>query len=641
LQDFYISNEAAINSAGSALPLAVTLDVQSIERTITKFAQTSAIIMKGLETLEKVHPFIGVAVLPFKLMISLDVTRRQNNKKVLAVQIQMQDMMTVLFQLRNIRDSTEKGSRGISLKDNMSSIIEIVANTITECGSACDVYLKKHLLIKTVMAKIYESRFAGFVKSFHQHKKTIQFILGMHASQGVAEANLKLDSQTHHWETIETQMGELLRRLNSTQEEEGRKLIEQEGGPYMCVNNDAALQQLLSKIGMSTHLDLAHFGSGGLASVKKVLNKELAEDLDEVFQKNMKFFDRKLQRQEKRLRNELTRTREMILDALARGPHQKIVDEDLQKIWEDQDWKGSVKARYFALALTDFYSDRFSKVDMRYAKTVVASVPGTQPEDDSWVLAYITVMRMQPILEAVDDDGSGFVSIKEANDFARLRPTGWSLPAWVAFWAAGWHMTVTWYKNAIYKILKAMMRLLPHLKLVNIQAADTYFAGPAIRRVELLLRSTRSGDSNAHKDMRLVRLANKFKAEEEEWMSLQLEDLHYVVDDVSTIPLITGPGRIERYVYPLVYLLLKRHFDILRLACLHTLDESEFITMTTSLVNIFKAVNMRTNSLEAIFKSNSMDVKERLGHFAFGMLGHGKPLRDPINNTIRSFEEED
>jgi hypothetical protein len=274
---------------------------------------------------------------------------------------------------------------------------------------------------------------------------------------------------------------------------------------------------------------------------------------------------------------------------------------------------------------------------MRYAKTVVASVPGTQPEDDSWVLAYITVMRMQPILEAVDDDGSGFVSIKEANDFARLRPTGWrcvssftfpthanlvlfGLPAWVAFWAAGWHMTVTWYKNAIYKILKAMMRLLPHLKLVNIQAADTYFAGPAIRRVELLLRSTRSGDSNAHKDMRLVRLANKFKAEEEEWMSLQLEDLHYVVDDVSTIPLITGPGRIERvscicsvcfnpshgdthhsqYVYPLVYLLLKRHFDILRLACLHTLDESEFITMTTSLVNIFKAVNMRTNSLEGV-----------------------------------------
>ncbi|KAJ7899749.1 hypothetical protein B0H13DRAFT_1883743 [Mycena leptocephala] len=499
---------AAINSAGSALPLAVTLDVQSIERTITKFAEASAIIMKGLEALEKVHPFIGV--LPFKLMISLDVTRRQNNKKVLAVQIQMQDMMTVLFQLRNIRDSTEKGSHGISLEDNMSSIIEIVPNTITECGSACDVYLKKHLL--------------SFVKSFHQHKKNIQFILGMHASQGVAEANLKLDSHAHHWETIETQMGELLRRLNSTQEE-GRKLIEQEGGPYI----------------------------GGFASVKKALNKELAEDLHEVFRKNMKFFDRKLQRQEKRLRNELTRSREMILDALARGPHEKIVDEDLQKLWQDQDWK--------------------HKVDRRYAKTIVAFVPGTQPQDDSWVPAYITVMRMQPILEAVDDDGIGFVSIKEAT---RLRPTGWSLPAWVAFWAAGWHMTVTWLQT-------------------------------------LILRDRQYGTFNCCCD----------PLDRETAMHIKICGWYFWQ---------TRPGRIER-----------RHFDILRLACLHTLDESGFITMTTSLVNIFKAVNMRANSLEAIFKSNPMDIKERLGRFAFGMfpLGDGKHLRDPINNTIRSFEEED
>jgi hypothetical protein len=39
-----------------------------------------------------------VAVLPFKLVISLDNTRRQNNNKVLVVKIQMLDMMSALFQ---------------------------------------------------------------------------------------------------------------------------------------------------------------------------------------------------------------------------------------------------------------------------------------------------------------------------------------------------------------------------------------------------------------------------------------------------------------------------------------------------------------------------------------------------------------
>jgi hypothetical protein len=71
--------------------------------------------MKGLDALGQVHPFVGgafsqyfivpnltrvdpVAVTAFKLVITLDITRRQNNKKVLVVKIQMQDLMTILFQ---------------------------------------------------------------------------------------------------------------------------------------------------------------------------------------------------------------------------------------------------------------------------------------------------------------------------------------------------------------------------------------------------------------------------------------------------------------------------------------------------------------------------------------------------------------
>jgi hypothetical protein len=115
LNAFYTANSAVISSAAGALASAANLDVKSIESTITTFAETSAVLIKGLDALGQLHPFVGsacfvfhvqlytnlraaVAVTAFKLVITLDLTRRANNKKVLSIKIQMQDLMTILFQ---------------------------------------------------------------------------------------------------------------------------------------------------------------------------------------------------------------------------------------------------------------------------------------------------------------------------------------------------------------------------------------------------------------------------------------------------------------------------------------------------------------------------------------------------------------
>lgn len=44
---------------------------------------------------------------------------------------------------------------------------------------------------------------------------------------------------------------------------------------------------------------------------------------------------------------------------------------------------------------------------------------------DSWTLQYINVGRARNILEAFDDDASGFVTVSEVNNFTRLRPRDW------------------------------------------------------------------------------------------------------------------------------------------------------------------------------------------------------------------------
>jgi hypothetical protein len=91
-----------------------------------------------------------------------------------------------------------------------------------------------------------------------------------------------------------------------------------------------------------------------------------------------------------------------------------------------------------------------------------------------------------------------------------------------------------------------MMSLIQHLKSANVQAADTYFAGQAIQRVELLLRSTRSAPGSIYEDARLKRIADAFQDLEEKKLLTQLDGLMYELDDTATLRLITGSRRIER-----------------------------------------------------------------------------------------------
>lgn len=45
-----------------------------------------------------------------------------------------------------MRDPEDCGPDGITIKDRMQPLIERIAKSIRECGSACDAYLKKSFL---------------------------------------------------------------------------------------------------------------------------------------------------------------------------------------------------------------------------------------------------------------------------------------------------------------------------------------------------------------------------------------------------------------------------------------------------------------------------------------------------------------
>lgn len=46
-------------------------------------------------------------------------------------------------------------------------------------------------------------------------------------------------------------------------------------------------------------------------------------------------------------------------------------------------------------------------------------------DPDAWAIKFIDVMWVRPILEAFDDDASGFITITEVNIFTSSRPIEW------------------------------------------------------------------------------------------------------------------------------------------------------------------------------------------------------------------------
>ena len=55
----------------------------------------------------------------------------------------------------------------------------------------------------------------------------------------------------------------------------------------------------------------------------------------------------------------------------------------------------------------------------------LAEGAGGVATSDKWALRFISVNYVRNILEAFDEDASGFITVKEVNDFTRSRPLDW------------------------------------------------------------------------------------------------------------------------------------------------------------------------------------------------------------------------
>lgn len=163
----------------------------------------------------------------------------------------------------------------------------------------------------------------------------------MHSAVGIDTANKKLDDTHGKLQSIERKLEMMMvfRKLDTPREKDVRKFIDDNGGAKACVTNDELLEELVTRSG-ETAMVASHAGPGrggggrdvgrraneSLPDVKKRLLKELQEDIDEAFSRNMVLFERKLDVQSKQLAETMKEESENVVRALLAGAHDRITD---------------------------------------------------------------------------------------------------------------------------------------------------------------------------------------------------------------------------------------------------------------------------------------------------------------------------
>ncbi|KAG8818704.1 hypothetical protein FRC17_010740 [Serendipita sp. 399] len=421
-------------------------------------------------------------------------------------------------------------------------------------------------------------------------------------------------------------MMKLLRMLDSPREKELWKLVKTKGGVKACMEDENILKELAAA--KASQMTTA---SGTVDSVKLgEVKQSLKEELDKSLSSNFAQFEKKLTLQTRQLEMAMDRVAkresDRVISAITSGPHDRVVDKDLHKIWKEMGWRSSVKARHFVLAVHDYFIQKVSAAaaqeqqletgtvysdDGRVAPSVVSeALPKAEhgeEEDDSWALEYINLSRVPAILEAFDDDGSGFINVVEVNQFTSSRPKDWRVK--------------------IGSILDAMYGLLEQGEILptNRHVVDHYVCSDQINLADLLVRSV-ARYTEENNTTTLEEKIKPYMDDEEKRLRTNLEGVGWNIDGFDTLNLVTGPGRIERHLFPLLYLVLDRHLRILRLSNEKILDSSELSAPQQTLYIIFEAALIRMRTLLSVLKQRSSNPKVLLGNVAFGMF---KLLNDP------------
>ncbi|KAJ3924783.1 MAG: hypothetical protein NXY57DRAFT_878191, partial [Lentinula lateritia] len=122
-----------------------------------------------------------------------------------------------------------------------------IAEDIWSCANLCDLYSKKHLLVKLLKSPIYEGQLAGYIQTFMEQCTELHTVLGMFTAHKIHLTFSLLEKNQEVLKSINNSIQVIFERLRTQTpiEKQILKLIKSKGGLEKCTEDESALTELV------------------------------------------------------------------------------------------------------------------------------------------------------------------------------------------------------------------------------------------------------------------------------------------------------------------------------------------------------------------------------------------------------------
>ncbi|KIJ64361.1 hypothetical protein HYDPIDRAFT_28804 [Hydnomerulius pinastri MD-312] len=546
---------------------------KEVKRLATKIVSGANQVIEVLEGLAELHPVAKATVTIFKALIKLELDRRDNNEQIAVICHSMTSLMYVLKYLAPIIDIDD--GLNAALEEELTNI----ASNMQEFGNFSNVYYKyKNSIFRVCRSAEYKDRLSGFQVSFTEQKGNLQQLISYRVAIETHDTAGQIAVVAANVEKIISKLGE-----STPKEEQAAKFIQQKGGPDAVLYDDALLAGVAKILGEKLN-----------GSMKTALR----DDLDALLSANLNQFILKVDGAKWQIEEAVERSTSTILRRLDAGPHELIEDEDVKVVWK---------------AINDHFEIKFRK---HFQDNGVA-------HPDSWTLPFLSKVMYHPAIgDAIDEDGSGFVSVHECNHFIKQRPPNWSLPQWFAFWAAVWFDNNIVYYNKVVDIVDDIRTAAEKAKAKNKDGIAYYLVVLDFLQ-PIILDSLDSGIAeNAQDDCDLqefTRVQTEYMDLEQGQVRQRLEEADYYLEDENMLVHATKSTRIELSIMCLLTLVLEHHKGTIIRAQKEVIEEDKLVDMGDSLATVFLAFNNRMADLIRGWKQQRLTVALQVQCFAGGI----------------------
>ncbi|CDO74209.1 hypothetical protein BN946_scf185043.g261 [Trametes cinnabarina] len=309
---------------------------------------------------------------------------------------------------------------------------------------------------------------------------------------------------------------------------------------------------------------------------------------------------------------------------LSEGPHRLIEDKEMREIWERESasqfstridnltfrsfqetsrWKSCVKCRIFIEGLHEYYQAVFHEHGAHR---------------DAWTLVFFSrVMYHSAIGDVIDDDGSGYLSVSEVNNFISEQRclSHWSTPEWFALY----------YRN-IKHILSQLHGSLHSLGDISEGHRDSWDVVTLIiesLKPLVLVADVEDFSGIVKVPHQLRRLQEEYRSYEERKIIANLAHFGDHLADRTSLDCVVGDTRIELHMMPLLYVLVIRLqgiiTDALQAGSINNRSLVAIEELATSCIAIFVAFEDRMRDLIRGWRCEGKDIGMQVDRYADGL----------------------